>query len=446
MSSSEIHLLASSNIGSVPYDASRSVAPLRTILEFVKQQGRTLGAVTIVSGDLDDDRAFARDAHEHLPRGISYCWRVIASPAPEVLAEELFRAAEDARGRNRELWVDLTAGPKSRTAVLFAAASAIPVARIVYAERVDGRFEVRFLPRLEAMNPWLGRHCVQVRDYRAELQYYFGRQMQIGDSTSPALEWQAIADLLVTTNTNERVGLGPHSNLLQFAEWIARKGTPHLYGAKPRAGHIRMDEVDADIRGIKNSEAKAAAGRAAQALYKLRCLFGHPSSEERSSRDALLLLDLLSFLGQRIALAHGSTVASATNVDPPYYIAVDGDDVGRRFEERLANCVDSSSVESLTTWSFQIQSDLAVLMHSLSENWNATFIARTGDGFLASVPARSLCEVQSQFRPRLLDATVTTGVGPSVKAAYLALKLGKAKNRGGGFYFSLNPSEERVLW
>lgn len=43
-----------------------------------------------------------------------------------------------------------------------------------------------------------------------------------------------------------------------------------------------------------------------------------------------------------------------------------------------------------------------------------------------------------------MDATVTVGIGRTVKEAYLALKLGKARNRG-GIFFSLDPPDEAIL-
>jgi hypothetical protein len=87
-------------------------------------------------------------------------------------------------------------------------------------------------------------------------------------------------------------------------------------------------------------------------------------------------------------------------------------------------------------------------MIELMERWDGSFLARTGDGFLTGFAATGFDDVARHFRPRLsdADATVTTGIGRTVKEAYLALKLGKAKNRGGGIFFSLDPPEERTLW
>lgn len=444
MNAANIHLIASSNLGSKPFDPERALAPLRTILRFVEQQERKIAALTIVCDDHEDDRLFSRHAQASIPFGSSYTCRVLSSSAPVILAEELFRAAEDARGRNLELWVDLTAGPKNRTAILYAAASAIPSAKIVYAERHKDNFEITFIPRLEALNPWLGRHCVQVRDYRKELQSYLDSTIRIGDKVSPAIDWQSIADLLISVNSHNPSALGPRSHLLRFAEWMVKSGVPRLYLDANEPIPTTQERVDASIRALGRREGKATDARAAQVLHRLRNLFAHHAP--RDGRDALLFVELISFLGCRIAEHVPHEIEPTSTIDKRIYIAVDGDDVGRRFEERSASCTDSSLVDALRTWSFQVQCDLSLLMQMLSEKWKADFLAHTGDGFLASVQISALHEIETQFRPRLHDATATTGIGPSVQAAYIALKLGKAKNRGGGYFLSTQPFEERLLW
>jgi hypothetical protein len=70
------------------------------------------------------------------------------------------------------LLIDLTPGPKHRSAVLFAAASAVPEIEIVYAEGKPGKqreFEIKPLDRLGTYNRWLGRHGIQIRNYSEEL-------------------------------------------------------------------------------------------------------------------------------------------------------------------------------------------------------------------------------------------------------------------------------------
>jgi hypothetical protein len=143
-----------------------------------------------------------------------------------------------------------------------------------------------------------------------------------------------------------------------------------------------------------------------------------------------------------------STTATPTSLRPrdEMYLAVDGDDVGRRFEEQLASCVDAKDVAALHLWSHSIQQELSGYMLDLVEIWDGRFVARTGDGFLAAFPAESYLDLISRFRPRLPGATVTTGIGHSVKEAYLALKLGKARNRGGGILYGFDPPKEELLW
>jgi hypothetical protein len=158
------------------------------------------------------------------------------------------------------------------------------------------------------------------------------------------------------------------------------------------------------------------------------------------------LLDCLAFLSSRLQSLKTS-LPSTNQVDAELiFIAVDGDDVGRRFEERLAECVAMSDAIKLREWSHGIQQKLSEEMVTLMDKWEGQFIARTGDGFLASVPSKYLDELKTDFRPKLQDETATTGIGRTVKEAYLALKLGKARNRGGGIFFSFDPPQEVILW
>ena len=85
-------------------------------------------------------------------------------------------------------------------------------------------------------------------------------------------------------------------------------------------------------------------------------------------------------------------------------------------------------------------------MLRLQEQCDGVFLVRTGDGFLAAIPQDKLPILKNVFHPKNSTVPVTIGIGKTVKEAYLALKLSKAKNRGGGIFFSLDPPEEKILW
>ena len=65
--------------------------------------------------------------------------------------------------------MDLTPGPKDRSAAIYVAASALQSVTILYAERHADRFKHREVPLLADFNTWMSRHGVLVRDYRQEL-------------------------------------------------------------------------------------------------------------------------------------------------------------------------------------------------------------------------------------------------------------------------------------
>ena len=128
------------------------------------------------------------------------------------------------------------------------------------------------------------------------------------------------------------------------------------------------------------------------------------------------------------------------------FVILDGDDVGKRFAERLVTRADERDMDDLADWSHGIQAALYLHMLTLRERWDGSFLAQTGDGFVARLPAAHLESFGREFRPTLLDLPVTVGVGPTVKDTFMALRLGKARNRGGGLFHSLATGQEAILW
>jgi hypothetical protein len=101
-------------------------------------------------------------------------------------------------------------------------------------------------------------------------------------------------------------------------------------------------------------------------LWRIRCVFAH---EAPAREDAMALLDCLSFLAFRLSDSSSLSVKSQTTLEDRMFIAIDGDDVGRRFEERLAECVDMNDAMNLHLWSQRVQRELSHLMVVLRDEW-----------------------------------------------------------------------------
>lgn len=447
---SKVHLLCSTNWNPKFPDAKpeQMLGPLRTMLRHLAENNIELTRITLISGTHEKDREYGvLVLQELVGRGKVAVELEVDDSSAATVAGQVSRAADRAALDRAELWVDLTPGPKQRTAIFFAAASAVPNITIVYAESLGpDHYEVRTIPPLDSYNQWLGKHGILIRNYCDELRPLAETAEHATAKVDSRALLAAITDLLNHPNDNSLPNLSPRSNLLTLAEWVAKEQTPLKLSITSLG--------DTEVRGLTD-EWYRSAGRAAQLAYQLRCLFAHPprtNDYASDMSDAIALLDSLVFLNARLQSQRLQPVTqppqamTTPSTRDFMFIAVDGDDVGRRFEERLAICDSADQAEALGRWSQRMQQDLSEHMGKLMESWEGSFLARTGDGFLASFPLSHFQDVCAKFRPHLMDATVTVGIGRNVKEAYLALKLGKARNRGGGFFFSLNPSEESILW
>jgi hypothetical protein len=205
-------------------------------------------------------------------------------------------------------------------------------------------------------------------------------------------------------------------------------------------------------RAIRHAESNDLVGRNVAALVKapagrsgrrsksftLEQAKGLLAASERTRLHAYVVLSLL--VGIR------TEEARALRWHHVVTWVLDGDDVGKRFAERLVTCSTDKDMDDLANWSHGIQVALSLHMLTLQDRWNASVLAQTGDGFVARFPAGHLQRFGMEFRPMLLDLRVTVGVGPTVKDAFLALRLGKARNRGGGLFYSLDTGQEAILW
>lgn len=448
----KVHLLCSTNWNPnfAEADPDRMLAPLRTMIDYLSANHLNLSKVILLRGDDPTDFDFCalvqRDfQNAGLMVDIENLQCVESSP--DRVGRYVSRASEEANLVEADLWVDLTPGPKQRSATIFAAASAVPGVRIVYSQAVGSdRFEVRTLAPLGSYNQWLGQHGIRIRNYFEELRGLAELEEGRQRGQSPQLLRAAVSDLLGAQIGGELPAVGPRAGLLTLAEWVSLEASPkYLFGVdNPQRASGQLDEILKSINQTdRNDSKKKSKVYASQFLYQLRCIFAHKQPE---AEDSIALLDCLAFLAASLKTHRGFVVEPEQSLIDKMYIAVDGDDVGRRFEERLARCVDIQDVSALRQWSQRIQQDLSGCMVKIMELGSGWFVARTGDGFLATFPSDRFDAIKATFRPNLEDATVTTGVGRSVKEAYVALKLGKARNRGGGLFFSFDPPREEVLW
>lgn len=442
-----IHLLCSTNWTQKP-EPDSWLAPLNTMLDFIAAQEGELIRLVLIGGNHKNDQRYCSRANLLLTeRGIKadFDSRIRIGDEPAAIARLVSNAIASAIADKAELWVDLTPGPKERSAVFFAAASSASNARIFYARFEEGKYQIRELAQMGSYNAWIGSHGIRIRNYREELSYLAEAYERERPVSRDEIDL-AVSDLLGLHPMLNRFITNPGTNLIKLAEWAAKDKTHLLLGATNQDWKNGENQVIKDV-GDKASKARSA-GRASQMLYQLRCLIGHDkeTGEEPTMNDAIALLDCLAFLSARFSSLTTALNDPATPPVERIFVAVDGDDVGRNFEKRLADCVGVEDVIALEQWSQQVQRELSDLMIRLRDQCDVAFLVRTGDGFLAAVPKDKLKNLQDNFDPKFSSFAVTAGIGKTVKDAYLALKLGKAKNRGGGIFFSFDPPEERALW
>lgn len=446
-----IHLVASTNCppNRTP-DRDQSLRPLNTLIHHLSCDHLMLDRLVLVGSNHPNDGTYYQYVLEQCP-GIKTELQPCFKDSPIAIAKIVSKTAEIASQEAAETWVDLTPGPKDRSAVLFAAGSIVPGVQVVYIDQEEGQFVVRKVPTLGKLNSWLGRHGVHLRNYRESVLELGAIWDERNGTDNREMLSEGVCSVLNSTNP-----LLPNI-LATLSEWVAKKAVPiELFG-------IQDTEIQkwkgngADSLIQKNQdEWTNSAGRASQLLYLLRCFFSHPprsSGRNWSREDVLALLDMLSFLSSRMKDSSGkqsdSTVVISNKVGQKNFIflAADGDDVGRQFESLISVCDNSAeSLHRLLNWSSNVHGDLQDAIDCLIESFSAQILMITGDGFLAKIDVDHLEGIKQTFRPHLAYTTMTTGVGPTPKDAFLALKLGKARHRGGGYFLSLETHQEMVLW
>ena len=111
------------------------------------------------------------------------------------------------------------------------------------------------------------------------------------------------------------------------------------------------------------------------------------------------------------------------------YIAIDGDDVGRRLEYYM---IINDSV-SLTTFAENFHSSMVWLEDRLIHLFNARILFSGGDNLLAEISSQPeffhlLSTLHLQFAQKSTN-TLSVGVGNSLREAYFALKIVKASGK-----------------
>lgn len=111
------------------------------------------------------------------------------------------------------------------------------------------------------------------------------------------------------------------------------------------------------------------------------------------------------------------------------YLAVDGDDVGRKIEFFIV----TNKMELLSDFFKNFQSAMIWLEKKLAHEFNAQIIFNGGDSLLASlqVDGISVSKLESlrvDFAS-LAKATLSFGLGENPRQAFFALKLAKASGK-----------------
>jgi len=111
------------------------------------------------------------------------------------------------------------------------------------------------------------------------------------------------------------------------------------------------------------------------------------------------------------------------------YLALDGDDIGSQLEFHLLH----EDIEGLREFARSFNSVLESIVHKLRRNPEISILLLGGDTLLAEMPATHIAATIDliQSETARTDFTFSGGYGPSLRHAYLALRIAKAsgKNR-----------------
>lgn len=110
-----------------------------------------------------------------------------------------------------------------------------------------------------------------------------------------------------------------------------------------------------------------------------------------------------------------------------WFLALDGDDVGRRLEKYML----MNDACSLKNFSSEFEDVVAVLIKKVSSIPDLEILLSGGDSILIQMGKSSIEHVLVVVENSLQDCqfTFSGGYGPSMRSAYLSLKLAKSKGK-----------------
>lgn len=118
-----------------------------------------------------------------------------------------------------------------------------------------------------------------------------------------------------------------------------------------------------------------------------------------------------------------------------YFVAIDGDDVGRKLEYYML----INDTASLRSFSQSFERAIIWLRDRLANTYNGDIVFWGGDNMLAFVALaegsiNQIDKLRMEFR-EYTDSTVSIGIGITPQDAYLALKLAKASGKNQTYLF-----------
>jgi hypothetical protein len=110
-----------------------------------------------------------------------------------------------------------------------------------------------------------------------------------------------------------------------------------------------------------------------------------------------------------------------------WFLALDGDDIGRRLEFYMV----SEDADGLRIFSKSFARTIEFLSKSISESVESDILLHGGDSILLSLDPDRIERVIELVRQATRGAgfTFSGGYGPTMREAYLALKIAKASGK-----------------
>ena len=118
------------------------------------------------------------------------------------------------------------------------------------------------------------------------------------------------------------------------------------------------------------------------------------------------------------------------NMIPSFYVAIDGDNIGRKIEYFIV----TDQLQKLTSFSKSYHNAMQWLESTLKFKLNAEIVFVGGDSLLASFSENQILSIKDLESlkieyTRMSETTLSIGIGETLRHAYVALKLAKAKGR-----------------